>query len=295
MVVLMDAFAARTVTVVMVLIVSVVVCAYSSYAQPGDASNQGCIELRRELLSVSERDRARFCERLDRVISACEGSLDIDMLNQESMRWTIAFLNTKMAEETTNRCQKYRNADAAVTYWTSYITWYSSLSDSNREDLQRAKRDRIHSAVNFLGGAIRERGEPPNSAACQGNKNVHELFKLYCQIPVDYFSTQSKDLWKELLWRCPGPEWSKQMMKDYQLLKQNYRNGMLSCEEEWMSYVDFLKSWIEKKERWITEGRQRNADLDPDTNVISRARTELMRLQDAMGTTSTTRLTTPDN
>lgn len=249
-------------------------------AQPADTvPDHTCVDLIREAQGLVSNDPARASELLARAIVRCEHDQAVNLQQQEELRWSIAQLNLERAEETQNRCQKYELGDLARQYWFQYIAWHDALSPEQHAALDPT-RDRIQLATRFLGNAIVARG---SASACTGRTaGIRELFSVYSDLDVDQFSSQTTKFWKEWLWKCP--DWPVEPSKSYRRLSRDYCSAdeELVCEAEWLDYRDFLGIWIERKGRWLSEGRPRDRMKDLSRGSIRSFTRELERINTAL-------------
>ncbi len=244
---------------------------------PTKAKDQLCIELIQEARSIISTDPTRASELLEKAIDECSRAKAIDVRDQEALRWQIALINLKRAESTQNKCQKYELGDLAVQYWLEYISWYEALPSDLRDTL-KPRYDRIQSAIRFLGNSIIARGSP---SGCPGKtEGIKDLFSIYMEIPVVYISSRTVKFWKEWLWKCPS--WVEGASKSYSELRKKFCEGTLECAEEWLTYNDFLKTWLDTKGSWLEKGRPRDRNIDLSKATINSTKRELERLKNAL-------------
>jgi hypothetical protein len=153
---------------------------------------------------------------------------------QEALKWDIAQLYLERSNEMEDEEQILHFADAAAQRWKDYIQWYGNLSDGQRQTIKGTSSYRIQAAVRHLGNAVVRRGN-------RGEHSIRELFEAFLDISPLYFSTESVNLWRYWLFRCPA--WQETPIIPYKDLRKRLCSEQDNCREEWESYRDFLEEW----------------------------------------------------
>lgn len=93
-------------------------------------------------------------------------------------------------------------------------------------------------AVRQLGNAyMRRENIPPYT--------IRDLFTAYRDLPVEYFSSQSVELWRSWLFRCP--KWEQVNNPSLRGLKSRFAKDEGACREDWADFTSFLAGWLEKQ------------------------------------------------
>ena len=189
--------------------------------------------------SVSEDKKALALDLIGKAIDKLSSLDDRPVLDEEALRWDIAQLNLDRAETMVNDEQRINFANESIKRWLEYTDWYNNLDDRKREIMQNnPNSDRIQKAVKQLGNAIIRRGNT-------SSYSIRELFTTYIDLPVIYLSSQSVQLWKEWLLRCPT--WKQADGISIRNLKSKFDDNQNICRDDWEDFASFLKEWLQKQ------------------------------------------------
>jgi hypothetical protein len=184
--------------------------------------------------AVQENNRTAALQFLEQADRQTDAVAQLSIIQQEALKWNIAQLNLERGNEMEDEEQILHFADAAVQKWMNYIQWYGNLSDGQRQAIKGTSSYRIQAAVRHLGNAVVRRGN-------RGEHSIRELFEKFLDISPLYFSTESVNLWRYWLFRCPT--WQETPIIPYKDLRKRLCGEQDNCREEWESYRDFLEEW----------------------------------------------------
>ncbi len=217
-------------------VLSIALDATRGAAQPSNSGNRDTVLnlIRQANKAVQENNRSaalKFLEQADRQPDAVA---QLSIFQQEVLKWDIAQLYLERGNEMEDEEQILHFADAAVQKWKDYIQWYGNLSDDQRQTIKGTSSYRIQAAVRHIGNAVVRRGN-------RGGHSIRDLFEKFLDISPLYFSTESVNLWRYWLFRCPT--WQETPIIPYKDLRQRLCGEQDNCREEWESYRDFLEEW----------------------------------------------------
>lgn len=190
--------------------------------------------IRQATKAVQENNRSAALQFLEQADRQPDAVAQLNIFQQETLKWDLAQLYLERGNEMEDEEQILHFADAAVQKWRDYIQWYDNLSDDQRQTLKGTSSYRIQAAVRHLGNAVVRRGN-------RGGRNIRELFERFLEISPLYFSTESVNLWRYWLFRCPT--WQETPIIPYKDLRKRLCGEQDICREEWESYRDFLEEW----------------------------------------------------
>lgn len=205
-------------------------------AQPADLGNRDTVLnlIRQANKAVQENNRSAALQFLEQADRQPDAVAQLSIFQQEVLKWDIAQLHLERSNEMEDEKQILHFADAAVQKWKDYIEWYGNLSDGQRQAIKGTSSYRIQAAVRHLGNAVVRRGN-------RGGHSIRDLFEKFLDISPLYFSTESVNLWRYWLFRCPT--WQETPIIPYKDLRKRLCGEQDHCREEWESYRDFLEEW----------------------------------------------------
>jgi hypothetical protein len=189
--------------------------------------------------AVNDKNKALALELLSKAIRKLEELEERPILDEEALRWDMAQLNLDRADSMRNKEQIAIFANESVQRWLEYIEWYRKL-DAEQQELIKARpnSDRIQLAVRQLGNAyMRRENISPYT--------IRDLFATYRDLPVKYFSSQSVELWKSWLFRCP--KWEQVNNPSFRELRSRFAKDEDTCRDDWADFKSFLERWIEEQ------------------------------------------------
>ena len=162
------------------------------------------------------------------------------VIDEEALRWDMAQINLDRADSMQNRHQIAYFANESVNRWQEYIEWYKSL-DENQFAIIKSKpsSNRIQRAVRQMGNAYMRRDNLESHS-------IRDIFFVYLDLPPEYLSSQSINLWKSWLFRCPS--WQPVDSASLRGLKVKFESNGEFCMEDWDDFYGYLEEWMNKQE-----------------------------------------------
>jgi hypothetical protein len=158
------------------------------------------------------------------------------VLEEEGLRWDRAQINLDRADSMQNKSQIAFFANRSIERWREYVDWRKLLNPNQTQIVSRnPKSDRIQAAVRQMGNAYMRR---ENLA----DYSIRDLFAEYLDIPQEFMSSKSIDLWISWLFRCPG--WKRVENASFRMLAERFESNEGACQEDWSDFYDYLSEWL---------------------------------------------------
>lgn len=169
------------------------------------------------------------------------------LLDEEALRWDIAQINLDRSESMQDPEQISYFANESILKWEEYIEWYGKLDKEQLTIItENPSSYRIQRATRQLGNAYMRRDNI-------GDYSIKGMFATYSDLSPKYLSSNSMNLWRSWLFRCPS--WETTPNSALRKLKDKFDSDGEYCREDWEDFYVFLEEWIKVQE--LTESKKR--------------------------------------